>query len=95
AGVLDVGGLATVNAGNGAISLARNNDFKNGIALTGRNIAVADANDLSVVSLNNGGAGAIALTAGNSLTLPASGLTSTDNLTLRADSGTLTLGGNL
>ncbi|WP_155518922.1 hypothetical protein, partial [Xanthomonas euvesicatoria] len=51
AGVLDVGGLATVNAGNGAISLARNNDFKNGIALTGRNIAVADANDLSVVSL--------------------------------------------
>ncbi|WVK04326.1 filamentous hemagglutinin N-terminal domain-containing protein [Xanthomonas campestris pv. olitorii] len=95
AGVLDVGGLATVDAGSGAISLARNNDFKNGLALTGRNIAVVDANDLSVVSLNNGGAGAIALTAGNSLTLPASGLTSTDNLTLRADSGTLTLGGNL
>ncbi|MFA4197997.1 filamentous hemagglutinin N-terminal domain-containing protein [Xanthomonas perforans] len=95
AGVLDVGGLATVNAGNGAVSLTGDNDFMNGIALTGRNIAVADANDLSVVSLNNGGAGAIALTAGNSLTLPASGLTSTDNLTLRADSGTLTLGGNL
>ncbi|MBV6794500.1 filamentous hemagglutinin N-terminal domain-containing protein [Xanthomonas euvesicatoria] len=95
AGVLDVGGLATVDAGNGAISLARNNDFKNGIALTGRNIAVADANDLSVVSLNNGGAGTIALTARNSLTLPGSGLTSSDDLTLRAENGTLTLGGDL
>ncbi|WP_125871429.1 beta strand repeat-containing protein, partial [Xanthomonas citri] len=95
AGVLDVGGLATVDAGNGAISLARNNDFKNGLALTGRNIAVVDANDLSVVSLTNGGAGTIALTAGNSLTLPGSGLTSSDDLTLRADNGTLTLGGDL
>ncbi|KKY03223.1 hypothetical protein NY96_28335, partial [Xanthomonas citri pv. fuscans] len=95
AGVLDVGGLATVDAGNGAISLTGDNDFKNGIALTGRNIAVVDANDLSVVSLSNGGAGAIALTARNSLTLPGSGLTSTDNLTLRADNGTLTLGGDL
>ncbi|WP_386339573.1 filamentous hemagglutinin N-terminal domain-containing protein [Xanthomonas citri pv. citri] len=95
AGVLDVGGLATVDAGSGAISLARNNDFKNGIALTGRNIAVVDANDLSVVSLNNGGAGTIALTARNSLTLPGSGLTSSDDLTLRAENGTLTLGGDL
>ncbi|MGW8342061.1 beta strand repeat-containing protein [Xanthomonas axonopodis] len=95
AGVLDVGGLATVDAGNGAISLTGDNDFKNGIALTGRNIAVVDANDLSVVSLSNGGAGAIALTARNSLTLPGSGLSSTDNLTLRADNGTLTLGGDL
>ncbi|WP_059030769.1 filamentous hemagglutinin N-terminal domain-containing protein [Xanthomonas citri pv. bilvae] len=95
AGVLDVGGLATVDAGSGAISLARNNDFKNGLALTGRNIAVVDANDLSVVSLTNGGTGTIALTAGNSLTLPGSGLTSSDDLTLRADNGTLTLGGDL
>ncbi|MGC7458427.1 filamentous hemagglutinin N-terminal domain-containing protein [Xanthomonas citri pv. citri] len=95
AGVLDVGGLATVDAGNGAISLTGDNDFKNGIALTGRNIAVVDANDLSVVSLTNGGAGTIALTAGNSLTLPGSGLTSSDDLTLRADNGTLTLGGDL
>ncbi|WP_425523158.1 beta strand repeat-containing protein, partial [Xanthomonas euvesicatoria] len=95
AGVLDVGGLATVDAGNGAISLARNNDFRNGLALTGRNIAVVDANDLSVVSLNNGGAGTIALTARNSLTLPGSGLTSSDDLTLRAENGTLTLGGDL
>ncbi|AMV00424.1 filamentous hemagglutinin N-terminal domain-containing protein [Xanthomonas citri] len=95
AGVLDVGGLATVDAGNGAISLTGDNDVKNGIALTGRNIAVVDANDLSVVSLSNGGAGAIALTARNSLTLPGSGLSSTDNLTLRADNGTLTLGGDL
>ncbi|MCF5952006.1 filamentous hemagglutinin N-terminal domain-containing protein [Xanthomonas perforans] len=95
AGVLDVGGLATVDAGNGAISLARDNDFRNGLALTGRNIAVVDANDLSVVSLNNGGAGTIALTARNSLTLPGSGLTSSDDLTLRAENGTLTLGGDL
>ncbi|ASM99543.1 filamentous hemagglutinin N-terminal domain-containing protein [Xanthomonas citri] len=95
AGVLDVGGLATVDAGSGAISLTGDNDFKNGIALTGRNIAVVDANDLSVVSLTNGGAGTIALTAGNSLTLPGSGLTSSDDLTLRADNGTLTLGGDL
>ncbi|YCO78044.1 beta strand repeat-containing protein [Xanthomonas campestris pv. passiflorae] len=95
AGVLDVGGLATVNAGTGAVSLTGDNDFKNGIALTGRTIAVVDANDLSVLSLNNGGAGAIALTAGNSLTLPGSGLTSSDELTLRAENGTLTLGGNL
>ncbi|WP_425521626.1 filamentous hemagglutinin N-terminal domain-containing protein [Xanthomonas phaseoli] len=95
AGVLDVGGLATVNAGTGAVSLTGDNDFKNGIALTGRTIAVVDANDLAVLSLNNAGAGAIALTAGNSLTLPGSGLTSSDNLTLRAENGTLTLGGNL
>ncbi|WP_198098603.1 filamentous hemagglutinin N-terminal domain-containing protein [Xanthomonas citri] len=95
AGVLDVGGLATVDAGSGAISLTGDNDFKNGLALTGRNIAVVDANDLSVVSLTNGGAGTIALTAGNSLTLPGSGLTSSDDLTLRADNGTLTLGGDL
>ncbi|MCT8358798.1 hypothetical protein NLA05_21445, partial [Xanthomonas citri pv. anacardii] len=95
AGVLDVGGLATVDAGNGAISLTGDNDVKNGIALTGRNIVVVDANDLSVVSLTNGGAGAIALTARNSLTLPGSGLTSGDDLTLRADNGTLTLGGDL
>ncbi|WP_431305991.1 beta strand repeat-containing protein, partial [Xanthomonas axonopodis] len=95
AGVLDVGGLATVDAGSGAISLTGDNDFKNGIALTGRNIAVVDANDLSVVSLTNGGAGTIALTARNSLTLPGSGLTSSDDLTLRAENGTLTLGGDL
>ncbi|WP_419745754.1 beta strand repeat-containing protein [Xanthomonas phaseoli] len=95
AGVLDVGGLATVNAGTGAVSLTGDNDFRNGIALTGRTIAVVDANDLAVLSLNNAGAGAIALTAGNSLTLPGSGLTSSDNLTLRAENGALTLGGNL
>ncbi|MCD0258441.1 filamentous hemagglutinin N-terminal domain-containing protein [Xanthomonas melonis] len=95
AGVLDVGGLASVDAGTGAISLERDNDFKGGIALTGRNIGVVDANDLSVTSLVNGGTGNIALTARNALSLPATGLTSDGVMTLRAENGALALGGDL
>ncbi|MCC4619241.1 hypothetical protein LL965_03800 [Xanthomonas cassavae CFBP 4642] len=95
AGVLDVGGLASVDAGAGAISLTRENDFRNGIALTGRDITVVDANDLSVTSLDNGGAGNIALTARNALSLPATGLTSNGAMQLRAENGTLALGGDL
>ncbi|WP_115044977.1 filamentous hemagglutinin N-terminal domain-containing protein [Xanthomonas campestris] len=93
-GLLDVSGAATINAGTGAVTLANaNNDFRSGISLTGTGITVVDRNDLTVSALNSGSNGAVSLTAGGALTLPAQVIdTGSADLTLRANGGALTTG---
>ncbi|MEA0737280.1 filamentous hemagglutinin N-terminal domain-containing protein [Xanthomonas campestris pv. campestris] len=93
-GLLDVSGAATINAGTGAVTLANaNNDFRSGISLTGTGITVVDRNDLTVSALNSGSNGAVSLTAGGALTLPAQVVdTGSADLTLRANGGALTTG---
>ncbi|TXD44327.1 filamentous hemagglutinin N-terminal domain-containing protein [Xanthomonas campestris] len=93
-GLLDVSGAATINAGTGAVTLANaNNDFRSGISLTGTGITVVDQNDLVVTALNSGSNGAVSLTAGGALTLPAQVIdTGSADLTLRANGGALTTG---
>jgi hypothetical protein len=92
---LSVRGPATLDAGTGTITLTRQNDFADNVSLTGGNISVTDANDLTIAAINNGGVGTISLRAAGSLWLPASGLTTSGNLTLAAGGGTLGLGGAL
>ncbi|WP_285446715.1 filamentous hemagglutinin N-terminal domain-containing protein [Xanthomonas sp. fls2-241-TYG-148] len=91
-GLLDVSGAATINAGTGAVTLANaNNDFRSGISLTGTGITVVDQNDLVITALNSGSNGAVSLTAGGALTLPAQVIdTGSADLTLRANGGALT-----
>ncbi|MCC5090870.1 filamentous hemagglutinin N-terminal domain-containing protein [Xanthomonas campestris] len=94
AGTLDVTGAALANAGGGTLSLSSaNNDFRSGISLTGTGITVVDQNDLVVTALNSGSNGAVSLTAGGALTLPAQVIdTGSADLTLRANGGALTTG---
>ncbi|MEA9828287.1 filamentous hemagglutinin N-terminal domain-containing protein [Xanthomonas campestris pv. raphani] len=93
-GLLDVSGAATINAGTGAVTLANaNNDFRSGISLSGTGITVVDQNDLVITALNSGSNGAVSLTAGGALTLPAQIIdTGSADLTLRANGGALTTG---
>lgn len=91
AGRLDVGGAATVNAGGNPIILdSVGNEFRAGVSLTGTGITVVDQSDLVVSALSSGSNGAISLTAGGALTLPAQAIdTGTADLTLRANGGAL------
>ncbi|MEN6411879.1 MAG: hypothetical protein ABFC84_03815 [Veillonellales bacterium] len=52
-GKLDVTGAADINAGSGNIILAEDtNDFKNSVAVTGKNVTVHDANDIRLGTSN-------------------------------------------
>ncbi|MBN6149140.1 filamentous hemagglutinin N-terminal domain-containing protein [Xanthomonas sp. AmX2] len=90
-GVLDVGGAAIVNAGGNPILLDRaGNEFRAGVSLTGTGITVVDQSDLVVSALSSGSNGAISLTAGGALTLPAQAIdTGTADLALQANGGAL------
>lgn len=88
-------GTSAVEAGS-AISLDNaGNDFVGQVSLAGSRISVTDASDLRIAALDNRGTGDITLRAGGSLILPTGGLTSAGNLTLRAENGSLSLGGAL
>jgi hypothetical protein len=90
-GALSVAGSTTISAGTGAITLTdAGNSFQGPIAATGSSVALRAAGDLHVSALNNSTNGAVSLTAGGALTLPASAIdTGTSNLQLAANGGTL------
>ncbi|WP_115559266.1 filamentous hemagglutinin N-terminal domain-containing protein [Xanthomonas dyei] len=96
-GALTVNGTSTLDSGNGGTALSDSgNDFVGALTLTGIGIAVRDANDLTIVGLINGSNGAITLTAGGALNLPAQAIaTGTGALSLSALGGGLSTGGAL
>lgn len=75
---------ATLDGGSGDVLLANaGNDFTVAVALSGRSLTLADANDLAVASLNRATNGSLSLRAGASLTLPSTTIdTGTGDLTL-------------
>ncbi len=84
-GSIQVGGVTSINAGTNDINMFSSpNDF-NGINLTGRSVGINDINALNVLSLSNPGAINLNLAAGGQLTLPATPLTASFQLSL--DSG--------
>ncbi|WP_238692201.1 filamentous hemagglutinin N-terminal domain-containing protein [Xanthomonas arboricola] len=96
-GALTVNGTSTLDSGNGGTALSDSgNDFVGALTLTGIGIAVRDANALTIVGLTNGSNGAITLTAGGALNLPAQAIaTGTGALSLSALGGGLSTGGAL
>uniref|UniRef100_UPI00260C9292 beta strand repeat-containing protein n=1 Tax=Metallibacterium sp. TaxID=2940281 RepID=UPI00260C9292 len=90
-------GAATFNAGAGALTLGNTgNDFQGTVSATGAGVSLADANNLNVLALTDNNNGNVNLTAGGTLTLPASGINAgTGNLTLASDGGALTSSGTL
>ncbi|MEA9557974.1 filamentous hemagglutinin N-terminal domain-containing protein [Xanthomonas nasturtii] len=96
-GALTVNGTSTLDSGNGGTALSDSgNDFVGALTLTGNGIAVRDANALTIVGLTNGSNGAITLTAGGALNLPAQAIaTGTGALSLSALGGGLSTGGAL
>ncbi|MFC0154794.1 filamentous hemagglutinin N-terminal domain-containing protein [Xanthomonas dyei] len=98
-GALTVNGTSTLDSGNGGTALSDSgNDFVGALTLTGIGIGIAvrDANDLTIVGLTNGSNGAITLTAGGALNLPAQAIaTGTGALSLSALGGGLSTGGAL
>ncbi|WP_349656314.1 filamentous hemagglutinin N-terminal domain-containing protein [Xanthomonas sp. 10-10] len=97
AGALTVGGTSTLDSGSASTALtAVGNDFVGALTLTGTGIAVRDANDLTIAGLTNGSNGAVALTAGGALSLPAQAIaTGTGALSLSALGGGLSTAGAL
>jgi filamentous hemagglutinin family protein len=83
---LTVTGSSTLNAGSGAITLQRAaNDFGGAVSLTGRGIALADANNLTIAALTLGSNSALSLSAAGTLTLPTSAInTGSANLSLHS-----------
>jgi uncharacterized protein with beta-barrel porin domain len=96
-GPLTVGGVSTVDAGTGAITLTDPaNDFQDAVSLTGGAVQVADSNDLLIASLTPTGSGPISLQAGGTLILSAQSIDAgTGDLTLASNGGVLTAPGAL
>ncbi|MCC8538569.1 filamentous hemagglutinin N-terminal domain-containing protein [Xanthomonas codiaei] len=92
AGALDINGTITLNAGSSAITLNNaNNDFAGAVSVAGSGIALADRNDLQIVSLQSGGNASVLLDAGGALQLPASAIdVGTGALSLTARGSALT-----
>ncbi|WP_017171640.1 filamentous hemagglutinin N-terminal domain-containing protein [Xanthomonas phaseoli] len=98
-GALLVSGATTVDAGTGAISLLQAGNHFTSVDLTGNGIGVTDSGNLSLAALTSTGNGAVVVTAGGTLSLPAQALTvGNSNLTLASNGGALStaadLGGN-
>ena len=94
-GALSVTGTSVISAGNGDIHLTNaDNDFGGAVNLAGSNVLVTDRNDLAISTLVNGSGGDVALIAGGILTL-SSGITTTGDLTLASNGGSLASAGSL
>lgn len=98
-GALLVSGATTVDAGTGAISLLQAGNNFNSVRLTGNGIGVTDGDNLSLAALTSTGNGAVVMTDGGTLSLPAQTLkVGNSNLTLASNGGALStaadLGGN-
>ncbi|WP_369418051.1 beta strand repeat-containing protein, partial [Dyella mobilis] len=92
---LSVAGTATLNAGNGAISLTNNgNAFTGTVTATGAGVSLNDAGDLTVASLTDNGNGAVSLNATGMLTTYGINAGSGD-ISLASNGSTLTTGGAL
>jgi len=96
-GPLTIGGVSTIDAGTGAITLTDPaNDFQDAVSLTGGAVQIADSNDLVIASLTSTGNGPISLQAGGTLILSAQPIDAgTGNLTLASNGGVLTTSGDL
>ena len=96
-GAFAVAGKSAFDAGTHAIKLDHaGNTFDDVVTAAGQDVSLADADDLTITSLDNGTDGEVSLIAGGSLTLPASDIdTGTANLTLAANGGSLTTSGAL
>ena len=83
---LAVSGTSTLDAGSGSIALTNvGNDFGQAVSATGRGIALADANALTIGALTLGSNSALSLIAGGALSLPAIAIdTGTADLTLHS-----------
>jgi hypothetical protein len=83
---LAVSGTSALDAGSGSIALTNaGNDFGQAVSATGRGIALADANALTIGALTLGSNSALSLIAGGALSLPAIAIdTGTADLTLHS-----------
>lgn len=87
-GAITADGTATVDAGRGAVTLARSgNDFRAGVSITGGPVSLRDDNALTLASLSQAPDSALTLVAGGLLTLAGADLdTGTADLSLAAGS---------
>ena len=95
-GALRIAGTSGLDAGAGSITLEdEGNDFAGAVDVAGTGIAMFDATDLLVASLDSGG-GAVSLVAGGDLTLPTQAIDTGDaDLRLAAQGGALSIRGAL
>ncbi|MDN5924406.1 MAG: IPTL-CTERM sorting domain-containing protein, partial [Xanthomonadales bacterium] len=93
AGALTVTGNATLDAGTGAIGLSNtNNDFMAAVSATGAGVSMTDANAMHIASLTDNANGDVSLVAQGALLSTGAINAGTGNITLQANSGTLSPG---
>ncbi|WP_168171090.1 filamentous hemagglutinin N-terminal domain-containing protein [Rhodanobacter sp. B05] len=96
-GAFTVTGTSFFSAGGGALALTNgNNDFTGAVTATGTGVSIFDKNNLDVAGVTDNGNGNVNLTAGGTLTLPASAINAgTGALTLVSNGGSLATSGAL